>query len=110
MIYINDIPSFRDPDRYKVIPDDRVQKIEIINSVAVQDYGHISDGDAFSLVCMFSEENFARFLALWEARTKVTFTDTKGVTYQNLRIVITEYEPDKDYPEYTTVTFELWRK
>ena len=108
MIYINDIPSFRDPERYKVIPDDRVQKIEIINSVAVQDYGHIPDGDVFSLTCMFRKENFARFLVLWEARIRVTFTDTKGVTYQNLLIHILEYEPDKDFPEYTTVSFELW--
>ena len=110
MIYINDIPSFRDPERCKVIPDDRVQKIEIINSVAVQDYGHVADGDAFSLTCMFSEENVARFMDLWEARTKVTFTDTKGRIHQNLRIHILEYEPDKDFPEYITVSFELWRK
>ena len=41
MIFINDIPSFRDPEDYEVTPDDRIEKIEIIGSVAYQDYGHV---------------------------------------------------------------------
>ena len=69
MIYINGIASFRDPESYKVIPDDRVEKIEIIGSVAVQDFGHIADGDTFSLTCLFSETNFNQILGLWEARS-----------------------------------------
>lgn len=41
MIYINDIPSFRDPETCEYIIDDRVEKIELMNGVAVQDFGHI---------------------------------------------------------------------
>lgn len=110
MIYINEIASFRDPEKYKVIPDDRIEKIELIGDVAIQDYGHIANGDVIQLECMFSEENFEQFMALWERRTKVMFTDTKGKTYQNMRIVVGEYEPDKDFPECIKVSFELWRK
>ncbi len=110
MIYINSIPSFRDPESYKVIPDDRVQKIEIIGGVALQDYGHIAAGDTFALTCLFSKENFQSVLALWEARSSVTFTDTAGEIFSGLRIVMKEYERDKNFPDYVMASFELWRK
>ena len=110
MIYINDIPSFRDPENYKIIPDDRVTKIEIIDGVAIQDYGHIAEGDAVSISCLFSESNFNRFLELWERRTLVTFTDTAGVVWSRMRIVMREYECDKKFPKYMMASFELWRK
>lgn len=110
MIYINNIPSFRDPEHYKIIPDDRITKIEIIDSVAIQDYGHVEDGDSFSVQCMFSESNFNQFKALWESRATVTLTDIAGKTHSNLIIVMKEYEPDKNFPKYTLATFELWRR
>ena len=110
MIYINDIPSFRDPEAFKVIPDDRIEKIPLMGSVTLQDYGHIAAGDAFQLKCMFSEENFEAFLQLWEARAAVTLTTQRGHVFTNLQIVIQEYEYDKDFPENIVVTFELWRK
>ena len=109
MIYINDIPSFRDPESFKLIVDDRVTKIDLINGVAVQDFGYIPEGDAFSIVCMFSSENFNRVSDLWTARKKVSFTDIAGVTWQGLRIVLKEVEYDKNFPDYVIATFELWR-
>jgi len=110
MIYFDDIPSFRKPEHYKIIPDERVTKIETIGGVAVQDLGHVQEGDAFSISCTFAPENWERFLALWEARQKITFTDPAGKIYQQMRIVMKEYEPDKNFPEYVTASFELWRK
>lgn len=110
MIYINNIPSFRDPESYKVIPDDRVQKIEIIGSVAIQDYGHVQDGDTISMTCLFSEANFSQILSLWRARTLVNFRDTAGVIVPGVRIVMKEYERDKNFPNYILATMELWRK
>lgn len=109
MIKINEIPSFRDPENYKLIFDDRVEKIEIIGGVAVQDLGHIEAGDAFSVTCMFSEANFNQIMALWNARTLVSFTDTAGTVWSGLRIVMKELERDKHFPDYVTATFELWR-
>lgn len=110
MIYINNVPSFRDPESYKIIPDDRIEKIEIIGSVAIQDYGHISDGDVISLQCLFSEANFNQILNLWNTRTPVTFRDKAGKTFSNMLIVMKEYEPDKNFPKYIMATLELWRK
>lgn len=109
MIYINDIPSFRDPEAFKVIPDDRIEKIPLIGGVTTQDYGHIAAGDVFQLTCMFSEDNFDKFLQLWEAREPVTLTTQRGHEFPMLKIVIQEYKYDKDFPECILVTFELWR-
>ena len=109
MIKINDIASFRDPESYKVIPDDRIQKIAIIGGVVIQDYGHVENGDAISIVCMFSEANFNQLLTLWEDRETVTFTDTAGEVRDNLIIVMKEYERDKRFKKYITATFELWK-
>ena len=110
MIFINDIPSFRDPEDYEVTPDDRIEKIEIIGSVAYQDYGHVADGDVFALTCLFSPANFNRLVNLWETRATVSYTDTAGIVHPNLFIVIRNYKLDKDFPTYIFVTFELWRK
>lgn len=110
MIFINDIPSFRKPEHYEITPDERVEKIEIIGGIVVQDLGHVAEGDAYSIECIFSSENWARFYALWEARQKVTFTDTAGKIFHNMRIVMRKYYPDRDFPQYMYATFELWRK
>ena len=110
MIYINAIASFRDPESYKTIVDDQIQKVKVIGGVVIQDYGHIEDGDAISIVCMFSEANFNQLLTLWENREIVTFTDTAGKVHDNFIIVMKEYEPDKNFPKYIMATFELWKK
>lgn len=110
MIYINDIPSFRDPETCEYIIDDRVEKIELMNGVAVQDFGHIEEGDAFLIECLFFDDDLAEILALWEARAKVTFTDTAGVTWQNMRIVFKSFKRDAHYPQHVFASFELWRK
>ena len=110
MIFINDIPSFRDPENEKFTFDDRVEKIELMNGVAVQDFGHIAEGDAFSLEVMFSKANAERFLELWERREKVSFTDTAGVVWQGMRIVMNEMRRDKNFPQYVVFSFYLWRK
>lgn len=109
MIYINGIASFRDPESYKVTVDDRVQRIEIIGGVAIQDYGYIEAGDTISITCLFSEINFNQILALWKARANVTFTDTAGEQRGNMRIFMKEYERDKNFPDYIMASFELWK-
>ena len=110
MIYINGIASFRDPEDYKVIPDDRIQKIELINSVAIQDYGHVKDGDAVSMTCLFSQANFNQIVALWESRTAVSFTDISGVLWQDMIIIMKDYAPDKNFHKYIMANMELWRR
>lgn len=110
MIYINDIPSFRNPESFKMIIDDRVEKIELMNGVAVQDLGQFEAGNVFSIVCMFEQKKLEQIIELWANRQKVSFTDTAGFVWQGLRIVLKELERDKDFPNCVTASFELWRK
>ena len=109
MIFINDIPSLRDPESSTHTFDDRVEKIELINGNTVQDYGHIESGDTDTFTCVFSAENFERIKALWATRTRIAFTDENGTVHNNLRLVFRNYRPVNKFPNYIILTFELWR-
>ena len=109
MIYINDIPSLRDPESSGFIYDDRIEKIELIHGNTVQDYGHIDSGDSFAFECIFSKENFQRLESLWLAREKVTLTDIDGTIYTNLRLVFRRKRLVKVFTNYVILSFELWR-
>ena len=109
MIYINDIPSFRNPETEVLTPDDRLEKIELIGDILVQDMGRVEAGDVLSLKCLFSRENYLRLETVWLSREKVNYTDVLGVVWQNMTLKILEIERDRNYPEYIFVTFELWR-
>lgn len=109
MIYINDIPSFRDPESEVFTPDDRIERIELINNIIVQDMGRVEAGDVLALKCLFSRENYLRLEALWLTRERVTYRDVLGVEWQNMRLKFLEVERDRNFPEYLFVTFELWR-
>lgn len=109
MIYINDIPSFRAPEEEVFNFDDRVEKIEIICGNVVQDYGHVESGDVFALTCVFSAVNYNRLKALWLARERVMYTDEDGNTYTNLRLVFRSFQRVSKFPQYVTLTFELWK-
>ena len=109
MIYINDIPSFRDPESEVLVPDDRREKIELIGNVLIQDMGRVEAGDVISLKCLFTRENYLRLEALWLSREKVNYTDVLGVVWENVTMKWLEIERDRNFPEYIFVTFELWR-
>lgn len=110
MIYINDIPSFRNPENYEYNFDDRVEKIEVMDGIIVQDRGHITAGDYFAVEVMFTQDNLERVLDLWERREKVSFTDTAGVVWQGMRIVMKSFRRDSNFPRYVIASFHLWRK
>lgn len=109
MIYINDIPSFRDPEVCELNIDDRIEKVELINGNTVQDYGHCETGDSISLECIFSMENYLRINELWQTRTKVNFTDESGDIWSNMRLVLKKIKYVKKFPEYVYLNFELWK-
>lgn len=109
MVFINDIPSLRDPENINHTFDDRVEKIELINGNTVQDYGHIESGDSFSLTCIFSLDNYQRLKSLWTSRARVSFTDEGGNVFSNLRLVFRNIQRVNKFPNYVMLTFELWR-
>lgn len=109
MIYINGIPSFRNPEKEIFTPDDRQERIELIDSTAVQDLGRNESGDICSVQCLFAADNFDRLQALWVNRTPITYVDSAGVSHSFARLKITEWERDKNFPTHILATFELWR-
>ena len=109
MIYINDIPSFRDPESSSLTFDDRIEKVELINGNTVQDYGHVASGDKLSLTCLFSGENFERLKVLWINRTPINYTDEAGVVSAYRRMVFRNIKSHPKFPDYKFLTFELWK-
>lgn len=109
MIYINDIPSFRNPELEILTVDDRIEKVELLGTAAVQDLGRVKEGDVLSLKCLFSRENYLRFETLWNSRAKVNYTDCVGVVWQNMTLKVKEIERNRNFLGYIFVTFELWR-
>lgn len=109
MIFINDIPSLRNPESFSYNFDHRIEKIELINGTVAQDYGHIESGDSFSLSCVFSVANYQRLKALWLNRQFVSFTDEAGTVFYNLRLVFKSIKRVAHFPNYVTLDFDLWR-
>lgn len=109
MIYINDVPSFRNPESCEEIIEDRIEKIELINGNTIQDYGHCYTGDTIALTCIFHETHYNQLMEWWGNRQKVTFTDERGNVWEDMRLVIQRVKYVEHFPEYLLLTFELWR-
>ena len=109
MIYINNIPSLRNPESCEYSFDDRVEKIELINGTTTQDYGHVESGDSFALSCVFSYSNYLLLKNLWINRQFVSYTDEAGKNFYNLRLVFKSVKRVNRFPNYVTLAFELWR-
>lgn len=103
------IKSLRNPESFEMLIEDRIEKIELINGNAVQDYGHIETGDKFALTCIFTVEDYRKLAKFWEKRTKVTFVDEAGTEWADMRLVIQRVKYLRHFPDYVELTFELWR-
>lgn len=108
-IKINNISSYRSPESCTYTVDDRIERIQLNNGNTVQDYGHIASGDYFTLTCLFSKANFDAVMALWNARTPITFTDESGQVWQGMRLVIRKWQYQPRFPGYIMLEFEIWR-
>lgn len=109
MIYINNIPSLRNPESISYNFDHRIEKIELINGTTAQNYGHVESGDSFSLSCVFSVANYNLLKELWINNQFVSFTDEAGNIFYNLRLVFKSIKRVSKFPNYVTLDFDLWR-
>ena len=108
MIYINDIPSLRNPDNGDdLIIDDRKEKVPLINGTTIQNGGVFFGG--FQLSCVFAADNFARFKNLWLANSTVSYTDKNGVIYSDLTIKLNKFGYVDHFHDFIKVEFELWK-
>lgn len=109
MIFINDIPSLRDPyNGDDLIVDDRKEKIPLINGTAIQNGGAFFGG--FQLTCVFSAANFERFKNLWLANSTVSYTDKNGVIHSDLTIKLNKFGYVEHFHNFIKVDFELWKE
>lgn len=109
MIYINNIPSARDPDNGgDRLVDDRKEKIPLINGTAIQNGGIFFGG--FQLSCVFSRANFELVKSLWLADQKVSYTDQAGEIYTGLTMKFTKYGYVDKFKNYVKLDFELWKE
>lgn len=109
MIFIDNIPSLRDPDSITYTFDDRIQKVPLINGNTVQDYGNIDSGAVISISAIFSIPNYLLIKNLWINRTLVTFDDGLGFIIHNCRLVFKSIKRERLFPNFVTLNFELWR-
>lgn len=109
MIFINDIPSFRNPDNDDdYLVDDRKTKVPLINGTAIQNGGVFFGG--FNLTVVFKKSDFERFKNLWLANEKVSYTDKAGVVYSGLTIKVSKFGRVDNFHDYIKVEFELWKE
>lgn len=101
--------SFGRPENWTYTPDDRQEKIELINGVVVQDCGHVSDGDTFSCSATFSSTDFTTLMRYWTNRTKVTVVDESGASHSNMRVIVKSYAYVDRFPSYVKADLEFWQ-
>lgn len=108
VIQIGTAKSLKEPDNFGVNPDDRQELIKCVNGVFPSDGGNYPEGDIFSLTAIFSPAAWETVKAYWIGRTKVTVIDAKGVSMEDMRVVVKKYEHVKRFI-YWQVNIELWR-
>ena len=96
-------------ENWETIPDDRQETVEILGGVAVQDYGHIEDGDKISCSVIVSAAGWQTIKGYWDSRTPVDVEDEAGNVYRNLRVVVKSWRYVPRFPTHYDLTLEFWR-
>lgn len=107
-IKIGDIYSYKTPESWTYTPDDRQEKIELINGVTVQDCGYVEAGDTISCSTIFAAVDFSTLKNYWINRTRVTVIDKAGVSHLNARVIVKSYQYVEKFPQYVTAELEFW--
>lgn len=95
---------------WQVIPDDRVTLIQTIGGVAVQDFGHVEEGDKFSCKVTLHKADAEIIYNYWHNRTRVTVEDQAGNIFENMRVIVKNYSYLDGFKKYYKATLEFWRK
>ncbi len=108
-IKVGDVYSYGKAEGWSYTPDDRQEKIELINGVTVQDCGHVEAGDTFSCSATFSSTDFVILMGYWTNRTKVTVVDESGASHSNMRVIVKSYTYVNRFPSYVKADLEFWQ-
>ena len=96
-------------ENWQIVPDDRQEQIEIVGGVAVQDFGHIEEGDRISCSVTVLAAGWEIIKGYWDARQPVDISDEAGVVWKNMRVVVKSYEYVPHFPKAIKATLEFWR-
>ena len=96
-------------ENWEIVPDDRQQQIEIVGGVAVQDYGHVAEGDKVSCTITVLSGSWETIKGYWDSRTPVNISDEAGVVWENMRVVVKSYQYVPHFPKAVKATLEFWR-
>ena len=97
-------------ENWKVIPDDRQSTFETIGGIEVQDFGHVEEGDKYSCDVTLSAADADIIFDYWHNRIKANVEDEGGQVFENMRVVVKEYNRIKYFPPYFAAKLEFWRK
>lgn len=107
-IQIGDVRTL-EVENWQIVPDDRQQQIEIVGGVAVQDYGHVAEGDKVSCTITVLADGWARIKNYWDNRTLVNISDEAGIAWSNMRVVVKSYQYVPRFPKAIKAELEFWR-
>ena len=94
---------------WSVDPDDRQTLIQTIGGVAVQDFGHIEEGDKITCTVTFHREDAPTLYQYWHNRELVNVEDEGGKIYENMRVRVKKYQYLKGFKKYLQADLEFWR-
>lgn len=107
-IQIGDVRTL-EVENWQILPDDRQQQIEIVGGAAVQDFGHIEEGDKISCTVAVLSDGWETIKGYWDRRQKVHISDEAGLVWPNMRVVVKSYGYIPRFPKAIKVTLEFWR-
>ena len=96
-------------ENWQILPDDRQQQIEIVGGAAVQNFGHIEEGDKISCTVTVLSDGWETIKGYWDRRTLVHIFDEAGLVWPNMRVVVKSYEYVPRFPKAVKATLECWR-
>lgn len=109
-IKLGDVSAIGRAENWRVVPDDRQQKVEVLDGVVVLDFGRFEAGDSFTCSAIFDMANFEMLKKYWIGRTLITITDQSGNVYLGCRVVIKGWEDLRLFEKkYVKVSLEIWR-
>ena len=68
-IQIGDVRTL-EAENWQVLPDDRQRMVEIVGGMAVQDFGHVAQGDRISCIATVLASDWEKIKRYWDAREK----------------------------------------
>ena len=107
-IKIGDVQTM-EVKNWQVIPDDRQTKIETIGGIAIQDFGHVEEGDSYSCEVTLHKQDWLTVKGYWHNRTLVNIIDEGEEVHQNMRVIVKKYSYLDGFKKYVKATLELWR-